>query len=83
MDLHAAYYNSMEQAMALGARTIAFPAISTGVYGVPNDLAAMIAMEAVREFLDREADCFFKRVVFLIRPENNQEDLDAYNDNFG
>jgi O-acetyl-ADP-ribose deacetylase (regulator of RNase III) len=59
MDLHAAYYNSMEQAMALGARTIAFPAISTGAYGVPNDLAAMIAMEAVREFLDREANCFF------------------------
>ena len=83
MDLHAAYYNSMGQAMALGARTIAFPVISTGAYGVPNDLASMIAMEAVREFLDREADCFFQRVVFLIPPKNNHEDLDAYNDSFG
>jgi O-acetyl-ADP-ribose deacetylase (regulator of RNase III) len=32
----------------LGARTVAFPAISTGVYGYPVDEAAPVAIEAVR-----------------------------------
>lgn len=33
----------------LGARTVAFPAISTGVYGYPLELAAPVAIHAVRE----------------------------------
>src|SRR5919205_647223 len=40
---------SLEAARELGARTVAFPAISCGVYGFPVELAAPIAVEAVRE----------------------------------
>jgi len=36
-------------AAALGCRTVAFPAISTGVYGYPVDLAAAVAVAAIRE----------------------------------
>jgi O-acetyl-ADP-ribose deacetylase len=40
---------SLEIARGLGCRTIAFPAISCGIYGFPPELAAPIAVEALRE----------------------------------
>jgi O-acetyl-ADP-ribose deacetylase len=40
---------SLEVADQLGARTVAFPAISTGVYGYPLEAAAPVAIAAVRE----------------------------------
>jgi O-acetyl-ADP-ribose deacetylase (regulator of RNase III) len=47
--LASAYRRSLEVAGELGARTIAFPAISCGVYGFPIELAAPIAVESVRD----------------------------------
>ena len=46
-----AYRNSLKTAVELGCDSIAFPAISTGVYGFPADRAAKIAYRTVREFL--------------------------------
>ena len=46
--LASAYRESMRVADTLGARTVAFPAISAGAYGWPLDAAARIAVEAVR-----------------------------------
>ncbi|GAB2872618.1 O-acetyl-ADP-ribose deacetylase [Pseudoduganella ginsengisoli] len=46
--LASCYRNSLELAAKLGARTIAFPCISTGVYGYPAADAAVIAVDAVR-----------------------------------
>ena len=46
--LAACYRRSIEVAAAAGARTIAFPAISTGVYGYPLQPAARIAVRTVR-----------------------------------
>lgn len=42
---------SLELAAELGARTVAFPAISTGVYGFPKQRAATIALQTANEFL--------------------------------
>jgi O-acetyl-ADP-ribose deacetylase (regulator of RNase III) len=39
----------LQVADELGARSVAFPAISTGVYGYPSDEAAAIAVETVQE----------------------------------
>ncbi|MDT0405677.1 O-acetyl-ADP-ribose deacetylase [Streptomyces edwardsiae] len=46
--LASCYRESLRVADELGARTVAFPAVSTGVYGWPMDDAARIAVEAVR-----------------------------------
>jgi O-acetyl-ADP-ribose deacetylase (regulator of RNase III) len=46
--LAACHTNALRVADELGARTVAFPAISTGVYGYPLDLAAPVAVAAVR-----------------------------------
>jgi O-acetyl-ADP-ribose deacetylase (regulator of RNase III) len=51
--LASCYRRSLEVAAAAGARTIAFPAISTGVYGYPVEAAARIAVATVRETLAR------------------------------
>ena len=49
--LASCYRRSLEEATRLGVETIAFPAISTGVYRFPPELAAEIAIGEVREFL--------------------------------
>jgi O-acetyl-ADP-ribose deacetylase len=46
--LASCYRRSMEVADELGARTVAFPAISTGVYGFPKKPAARIAVSTLR-----------------------------------
>ncbi len=48
--LERAYRNSLELALAKNVRTIAFPSISTGVYGFPKDKAAAIAITVMREY---------------------------------
>lgn len=47
--LASCHRRSLEVAADLGCRTVAFPAISTGVYGYPVELAAPVAVAAVRE----------------------------------
>ena len=66
--LASAHRRSLEVARDLGARTVAFPAISCGIYGYPPELAAPVAIGAARPFED-ELDTI--RFVFL------QEELRA------
>ena len=60
--LASAYRRSLEVAEELGCRTIAFPALSTGVYGYPPELAAPVAVAAVTPFEGRFDEI---RFVFL------------------
>lgn len=49
--LRASYRNSLKRAVENGCRDVAFPLISSGIYGYPKDEALRIAMESVEEFL--------------------------------
>jgi O-acetyl-ADP-ribose deacetylase (regulator of RNase III) len=60
--LASAYHRSLEVATGLGARTVAFPALSCGIYGYPAELAAPVAVRSVAS----RADAFDEvRFVFL------------------
>ncbi len=48
--LESCYRRSLDLALDKGAKSIAFPAISTGVYGFPKREAARIAVGAMREY---------------------------------
>ena len=60
--LASCYRRSMEVARSAGVATIAFPAISTGIFGYPADEAARVAVGAVSEVL--ASDEAFDKVVF-------------------
>jgi O-acetyl-ADP-ribose deacetylase (regulator of RNase III) len=51
--LASAHRRSLELAAELGARSVAFPAISTGIYGFPIERAAPIALRTAKETSER------------------------------
>jgi O-acetyl-ADP-ribose deacetylase len=63
--LASAYRRCLELAVEHQCRNIAFPAISTGVYGYPKDLAAECALKTVRDFLLELARLFEVRFVLF------------------
>lgn len=52
------YINSLKLAMEQGVRTIAFPSISTGVYGYPVELAASLVVQTVVDFVNEHPQAF-------------------------
>ena len=69
--LAACYRNSLALAVENGCKSIAFPCISTGIYGYPIEEAAKIAVREVREFLSHaEARC--ARAVGVGSPERSE-----------
>lgn len=54
--LYSAYYQSLTVAKENGLRSLAFPSISTGVYGYPLNQAAPIAVKAVWDFTQKYPD---------------------------
>lgn len=59
--LAASHTNALREADAVGAKSVAFPAISTGAFGYPIDEAAQVAIDAVRN-----ADTMVEEVRFVL-----------------
>ena len=70
--LASCYTNALKIAVELGCKDIAFPAISTGIYGYPKEKAARIAYEAVKVFLEEE---HYIEVSFVL---HNNEDKEIF-----
>lgn len=67
--LQDAYLNSLRLVAANSYTSVAFPAISTGVYGYPRAAAAEIAVKTVSEFITRHA--LPEQVYFVCYDEEN------------
>ncbi|MFH1418673.1 MAG: O-acetyl-ADP-ribose deacetylase [Planctomycetota bacterium] len=62
--LRSCHWQSLQVAAEYGVRTLAFPAISCGVYGYPHDQAAEIALSTTAEFLAEHME--IERVSFVL-----------------
>jgi O-acetyl-ADP-ribose deacetylase len=76
--LAACYRNALALAAGHGLASIAFPCISTGIYGYPVDLAARVAVAAVRDALARGGPV--REVVFCCY---SAADLAVYREQLG
>jgi len=67
--LKQAYRNSLKLAVANGLKVIAFPSISTGAYGYPIEEASCIALNTVKDFLEKEDK--LERVILVLFSESD------------
>lgn len=67
--LASAYLNSLEVAIENGVTSIAFPNISTGVYGFPKERAAEIALDTVIDY--NPPNSTIKEVIFICFDKEN------------
>jgi O-acetyl-ADP-ribose deacetylase (regulator of RNase III) len=65
--LAVCYRNSLSLAVEKGLETIAFPAISTGIYGYPLEEAAKVSSETIEKFLGSNSSIREVRLVFFSR----------------
>lgn len=68
--LASAYQNSLQLALNNTCTTIAFPNISTGIYGYPKDLATQVALSAVQSFLQNHPGQF-EKILFVCFDDEN------------
>ncbi|XP_069036483.1 ADP-ribose glycohydrolase MACROD1 isoform X1 [Lepisosteus oculatus] len=70
--LRNCYWSCLETARAQQLRTVAFPCISTGVYGYPPSEAADVALRTVREYLDTHGSQL-ERIVFCVFLKSDED----------
>ncbi|MBX3170066.1 MAG: O-acetyl-ADP-ribose deacetylase [Candidatus Eremiobacteraeota bacterium] len=64
------YRNSLQLALDKGLKRVAFPSISTGIYGYPIELAAPLAIETVRNFCAEHGQ--MEEVIFVVFSESDE-----------
>ncbi|XP_076599763.1 ADP-ribose glycohydrolase MACROD2 isoform X5 [Chaetodon auriga] len=64
-DLTSCYQNSLRLMKEHGLSTVAFPCISTGIYGFPNEPAADIALNTVKSWIEENTN-MIKRIIFCV-----------------
>jgi hypothetical protein len=79
-QLASCYTNVLEQCLVLGIHSVVFPGISTGIYEFPPEIAAVVAMTAVRDWLKKHPTADI-HVVFCAW-EDAEPYLSKFNDTF-
>jgi O-acetyl-ADP-ribose deacetylase (regulator of RNase III) len=74
--LNQCYQNSLTLALENNVKTIAFPAISCGVYGYPIEAACKVAVDTTCEFLKNNAA--IEKVIFILFSAQNKKVYDEY-----
>jgi len=69
--LDSCYTNCMQLANAKDIESIAFPNISTGVYGFPKEMAAEIAINTINKYTEKK--CSVEHVIFSVFDNENFE----------
>jgi O-acetyl-ADP-ribose deacetylase (regulator of RNase III) len=69
--LASCYQTSLALAKEKKIKTLAFPGISTGVYGFPKDLAALIAVNETKRFMNKNN--YPEKVIFVTFSDDNYE----------
>lgn len=76
------YRNSLDLAAKNGCKSVAFPSISTGIFGFPIDRAAKVAAGEVAKFHEEHPDVSVKMCIFDPNPAVEKQLLEAYNREF-
>ncbi len=71
--LASCYTRSLELALENNIQTIAFPNISTGIYGYPKEKAAQVAINAVKDFLKNHPENLLKEIYFVCFDNKNYQ----------
>ncbi|EHK49107.1 hypothetical protein TRIATDRAFT_281091, partial [Trichoderma atroviride IMI 206040] len=74
--LQSCYLQSLKVAEENGCSSIAFSAVSTGIYGYPSAKACVVACDAVRMYLEQDTTNQIQKVVFVTFLD---KDVNAYN----
>jgi O-acetyl-ADP-ribose deacetylase (regulator of RNase III) len=69
--LASCYTSSLKLAKEHKIKTVAIPGISTGVYGFPKDLAALIAVNETKRFISKNE--YPEKVIFVAFDDENYE----------
>ncbi len=77
--LRNATLNSLKRASERGIKSIAFPAISTGIFGFPKDRCAQIMLKTVSEFLENQ-ETNLERVILCLW---SRDDLELFEKTLG
>jgi len=77
--LRNATLNSLKRASERGMKSIAFPAISTGIFGFPKDRCAQIMLKTVSEFLENQ-ETNLERVILCLW---SRDDLELFEKTLG
>lgn len=76
--LRGCYEESLKLAVEHGCRSVAFPGISTGIYGYPHGKAVPIALDTVRRFLEGGQGGEIELVVFVAFTGRDQAAYDKF-----
>ena len=78
--LRKACFNSLREAESLGCKSIALPAISSGIFGMPKEISAQVMFTAVEEYVQHQTALKDVRFVIIDDPTFNvfREEFEFY-----